>query len=192
MHVLALGLAALIGTAGQHAAAAPHREAERAREERLARLREQARIRLEQDRTRFTAAEFADIESRYRSAFLNDLPMFAAPGGTEILAELIRLYPTSNRAGCAALHVRRGQGVDRELRLKQIIADYSDAWCESGVQVGALARALLAVHYVELDRFDEAERLAAEVSARYPGSIDDAGAPLDDLLNGLRLLRVRK
>jgi hypothetical protein len=58
--------------------------------------------------------------------------------------------------------------------------------------VGARARALLAIRYVELDRYDEAERLASEVALRFPGSVDTAGAPLDDLVGAIRLLRPSK
>jgi hypothetical protein len=69
------------------------------------------------------------------------------------------------------------------------MANHSNAWCESGVQVGALARAKLAVHQAGLGQFDEAERLAQEVLAQFPGAIDESGAPLDDVLEGIRLLR---
>jgi len=42
-----------------------------------------------------------------------------------------------------------------------------------------------------LGRFDEAEQLARDVSFLFPGAIDASGAPLDDLLEGVRLLRYR-
>jgi hypothetical protein len=48
------------------------------------------------------------------------------------------------------------------------------------------------MHYVGLERYDEAERLASEVAGRFPGSVDTAGAPLDDLLPALKLLRPSK
>ena len=50
------------------------------------------------------------------------------------------------------------------------------------MQVGSLAPALLRGHLVGLERHDEAERLVSEVAVRFPGSVDTAGAPLDDLL----------
>jgi hypothetical protein len=170
--------------------------ADRAREARLAELRERAKARIEQERTRFSPAEVEDIEARYRSAHESSVgeSMFLRwPGGAEILLDLIRTYPTSNRAGCATLELaRQAKSPERERYLQQAINRYSDAWFETGVQVGALARGLLAMHYAGLDRFDEAERLAAELVRDYPGSIDDAGAPLDDVLEGLRLLRPRR
>ena len=70
-----------------------------------------------------------------------------------------------------------------------VIANHSHAWCESGVQVGGLARALLAVHYAGLEQYDLAERLAQETTTLFPDSIDDSGAPLRDLVTGIRLLR---
>jgi hypothetical protein len=87
---------------------------------------------------------------------------------------------------------RLSSGNERERYLKRAIADHDDAWFEDGAQVGPLARALLAMYYAELDRFDEAERLATEIVTRYPGSIDSGGGSLDDVLPALKLLRPPK
>ena len=107
-----------------------------------------------------------------------------------ILEGLIKDYPKSNRSGCAALILaRRVPPAERGRHLRQVIINHSDAWCESGIQVGGLARALLAVHYAGLDQYDLAERLAQEVVTLFPDAIDDSGAPLGDLVSGIRLLR---
>lgn len=74
--------------------------------------------------------------------------------------------------------------------MKSVIADHQDAWCEDGVQVGALARAKLAVYYAGEGRLNEAERLAEEVRTLFPEAIDESGAPLGQaLLQGLVLMR---
>ncbi len=112
------------------------------------------------------------------------------PDGIKTLQELIGRYPRSNRAGCALLELARlSSGTMREQYLRQAIAAHSDAWFENGVQVGALARATLAVDLAALERFDEAERVAAELVAMFPGAIDDSGATLDVVLKSIRLLR---
>lgn len=84
---------------------------------------------------------------------------------------------------------RWASGEERERSLKRTIKDFSGTWCDNGVQVGALARALLAVDYAGLDKYDEAERWAKEVVQFFPGAIEDSGAPLDDVLTGVQLLR---
>lgn len=100
-----------------------------------------------------------------------------------------RRTKTGFRYSCDA--ARLVSGKERERYLKQAIANHSGAWCESGVQVGALVRALLAVQYAGSGKFDEAERYGKELLTLFPGAIDDSGAPLDDVLEGIRLLRER-
>jgi hypothetical protein len=75
--------------------------------------------------------------------------------------------------------------------LKRVIRGFSNAWCESGAQVGEVARAMLAVHYAGLERYDEAELLAKELLGLYPGAIEESGAPLDDVLAGMQLPKKR-
>ena len=115
------------------------------------------------------------------------------PPPRRFCTNLIATYPKSNRAGCALVELARGSnGEARERYLKEAIASHGDAWFENGVQVGAIARALLSTHYAGQDRWDEAERLARELSDDYAGSIDESGWPLDDVLTGVRLLRSKK
>lgn len=55
---------------------------------------------------------------------------------------------------------------------KDAIATYGDAWFETGVQVGALARGMLAVHLLGLDRSGEVEQIAEELVTMFAGAID--------------------
>jgi hypothetical protein len=48
---------------------------------------------------------------------------------------------------------------------------------------------MLAIQLAGLERFDAAEQVASELVMRFPGSIDQSGAPLDDTLAAVRLLR---
>jgi hypothetical protein len=192
-------------SAGSHAARAPRQDPpnaqqdaiavlkkdQAAREAKLARLRAKAYQRASDDSRVYSNEELRDIEVRYQATRLNGL--FTARDAAPRLQELVEKYPRSNRAGCAVLELARlSSGNERERYLKRAIADHDDAWFEDGAQVGPLARALLAMYYAELDRFDEAERLATEIVTRYPGSIDSGGGSLDDVLPALKLLRPPK
>jgi hypothetical protein len=158
--------------------------------ERVEALRLKAKAHIAAERALFSAPELADIEERYRSAHVQQLPLVRRPEGPGILEQLVETYPRSNRAGCAVLELAAlSSGSTREGFLRIAIDRYSGAWFESGVQVGALARAMLAVHLAGLGRFDEAERVATELASSFPGSIDHSGALLDDLPQTIRLLR---
>ena len=85
---------------------------------------------------------------------------------------------------------QQSTGARRERYLREAIGFEGDAWFENGVQVAALARAMLAVHLAGLERFDEAERVATELVTRFPGSVDSTGASLDDTLLAIKLLRL--
>jgi hypothetical protein len=155
-------------------------------------LRAKAKEQIQQDRLLYSESQIQDLEARYQSAHQDAFPMFLRRDAAPILIELIATYPKSNRSGCAALQLARlAPGKERERFLKEAIANHGGAWCESGVQVGALARALLAVQYAGSGKFDDAERLAKELLTLFPGAIDESGAPLDDVLEGIRLLRAR-
>jgi hypothetical protein len=154
------------------------------REKQLAALRLRAQDRLAQDLSWYSAAELREIEAQYVS-----IP----PTRRQTLETLVANYPRSNRAGCAVVELARMSAGDvRERYLKIAIDEHADAWFENGTQVGPFAMALLAVHYAGLDRLTEAERLAGEISARYPGSVDSTGASLDEMLPALKLLKPRK
>jgi hypothetical protein len=165
--------------------------AAREREARLAALRARAQQRIAEDATRYSASELTDIEARYRATRRPFWPVPAPDHDARFkLQELVETYRRSNRAGCAVLELAQmSEGRERERYLKAAIADHDDAWFENGAQVGPLARALLAMLYAGVDRLDEAERLAGEIASRYPGSVDTAGAPLDDVLPALKMLR---
>jgi len=96
------------------------------------------------------------------------------------------------RAHIDAERAKVSSGATRERHLRDAIARHSKARFENGVQVGALARAMLAVDLAGVGRFDEAERLSGEVATMFPGAVDNSGATLDHLSEGIRLLRFTK
>lgn len=169
---------------------APIAEGDLDRVKRIAALQAQAKEHIEQERRVYSPDQLQDIEARYRSAHQQDFPMFLRRGASPILRELVAGYPKSNRAGCAILDLAHLASAElREHYLMEAIENHNDAWCESGVQVGALARAQLAIEYAGLGALSEAERLARELVTMFPDAIDQGGAPLKDVLEGVRLLK---
>ena len=152
----------------------------------LEELRAKAQARMLQDRDVYTAEEFQAIEAIYQSANRN----LRAPESRDRLLELVEKYPKANRTGCALLYLAQGaKGDEREAFLKQAIADHCDAWYGDGTQVGAFARAQLAVYYANSNRRDEAIALATEVERLFPGAVDHSGAPVADTLKRFKLLQ---
>lgn len=151
----------------------------------LEQLRAAAQERMRADRARYSAEQLRDIETLYQSANRD----IRADGAQAALRDLIAKYPQSNRAGCALLYVARmSQGDEREMLLKQAIADHSDARYGDGTQVGAFARALLADWYARSGRKDEARKLAAEMVEKYPGAVDHSGGRIADVLRKMGLI----
>jgi hypothetical protein len=152
----------------------------------LEELRARAQARMRQDREAYAPQEVQAIEALYQSANSN----LSAPESRDRLQELVLKYPKANRTGCAVLYLAQAsRGDERERLLKKAIENHSDAWYGDGTQVGAFARALLAQHYANTDRRDQATALAAEVEKLFPGAVDHAGARLADTMKRLKLLQ---
>ena len=148
-------------------------------------LRARAQARMRQDLDKYTPTEMQAIESLYQSAN-RDLN---APDARDRLQELVGQYPNSNRTGCAVLYLAQAsKGEERERLLKRAIDNHSDAFYGDGTRVGAFARALLALYYVNTDRRDQALTLAKDVEKLYPGAVDHSGRPLTDTLKRMKLL----
>jgi hypothetical protein len=82
------------------------------------------------------------------------------------------------------------EGTEREEYLKSAIANYGNSWYGDGVQVGALARAQLAITYTNAGRRDEAQKLAEELRLQFSGAVDHSGARLAEGLQTLKPTRV--
>ena len=148
-------------------------------------LRARAQARFRRDREVFTAQEFRDLETLYQAANRD----IRAPGGRELLLQVVKKYPKSNRAGCAVLYLAQiSSGSERESFLKRAIAEHGDDWYGNGVQVGALARVYLASHYADTNRREEAMALAEEVRKSFPDAVDHTGGSLIEMLQRMKLL----
>ena len=148
-------------------------------------LRARAQERMRQDATVYSAADLQALEDLYQSAN-KDL---RAPTAKEALQQVITKYPKSNRAGSAVLYLAQmATGDERERLLKTAVSTYGDTWYGDGVQVGAFARAQLAVYYATHERLPEGKALAKEVVDKFPGAVDHRGKPLLDTLRALKLI----
>ncbi len=148
-------------------------------------LRARGQERMRQDMAVLSAQELRELEALYQSANKN----LGGPDAKAILQRLVKQYPKSNRAGGAVLYLAQlTSGDEREAYLKTAIERYSDTWYGDGVQVGAFARAQLAVFYANHGKPAEGKALAREVVDRFPGAVEHRGQPLADILRKPKLL----
>jgi hypothetical protein len=158
--------------------------AQSAPEPTLEALRGQAQERMRADLKAYSPQQLREIEDLYQSAN-RDL---RAPEARATLQQLVTKYPKSNRTGCAVLYLaQQSTGGERESFLKMAIADHADARYGDGVQVGALARVILAELYLRTGRMADAQKLAEEVTTLFPGAVDHNGGRLVESLRRLKL-----
>ena len=145
-------------------------------------LRARAQERMREDLSIYSRDDMRALEELYQSAN-RDL---RAPGAKAILERVVKEYPKSNRAGSAIVYLAQlSSGAEREAYLKTAIKDHGDTWYGNGVQVGAFARAHLALFYAATGKTDEARKLAKEVEESFPGAVDHGGRPLTELLRSV-------
>jgi hypothetical protein len=148
-------------------------------------LRRKAQDRMRMDAAKYSRSQLQDIERTYQSANAN----LRAPGARAALVELLDKYPQANRTGCAVLYLAQmSQGDERERFLTLAIDKHGDAMYGNGAQVGALARAQLAVFYVETSRPGQAKALVNEIVTQFPGAVDHGGSLLVETLRRMKLL----
>lgn len=139
--------------------------------------RAKARERMKKDGQVYSQKQLREIESLYQVANQK----WQSEEGKKSLKELIQKYDKANRTGCALLYLgQMSQGAEKEEYLNKAISDFSDCWYGDGVQVGAFARFMLALHYRGSDQTEKAEALLAELKTRYPDAIDHKGKLLSD------------
>lgn len=125
------------------------------------------------DRKHYSKEQLDEIEKMYQKANGNGWKTEEAKISLE---KMIEMYPESNRAGCGTLYLAQwAKGEEREKLLKKAIEKYNDSFYGDGVQVGALARFLLANYYEDTGSKAEATALYAELEADYAEAIDHKG-----------------
>lgn len=125
--------------------------------------------------------ELATVEELYQKANANP----RTPENQEILKELIKKYPKSNRAGCAACYIgqfSRDPG-DREKYLEMAIKDYSGCYYLNGTSVGGWARMLMLGREKQNGDKSKAKKLKEEIRKDYPDATDHSGELLVSFLD---------
>ncbi len=141
-------------------------------ERRRARLRAAFEKRMARDKATYSDRELSEIEELYQVANKK----WQSQEARDSLEKLIAKYSKANRTGCAVLYLgQMSDGAQKERYLKRALEDFSNCMYGDGVRVGAFARYLLAMHYEEIDKKDEAKRLIAELIKGYPDAIGHDG-----------------
>ncbi len=148
-------------------------------------LIKRARERMMKDQQKYDIAQLKECENLYQVANKN----WRSEEAKSTLKVMIEKYPDVNRTGCAALYLTQYErGEEQERMLKDVIERYGDCWYGNGVQVGALARFLLAGVYVQKGDRDAADALLVEIERDYPGAITHRGQLISEQI---RLFRAR-
>ena len=146
-------------------------------ERRRTRLRAAFNRRMAKDKAIYSEQELDEIEQLYQIANKK----WKSREAQDSLEKLIARYARANRTGCAILYLgQMSDGEQKEQYLKRAIDDFSDCMYGDGVRVGAFARYLLAMHYKEIDKKDEAKRLIAELIKDYPDAVGHNGKLLTE------------
>lgn len=150
-----------------------------ASEKHLERQRAFAKMRMRQDERRFSRSDVAKAEELYEAANGN----WQGEAARESLKTMLQRYPELNRTGCAVLNVAQAStGDERERLLRLAVEKHGDCFYRTGVQVGGMARYLLAHAYRSGGKSGEAEKLLEEIRKNYPEAVTHDGRLLAAVL----------
>jgi TolA-binding protein len=132
--------------------------------------------RMRKDTQVYTTDQIKAIEAIYQEANKN----LKGEGTKDKLIKVVQDYGKSNRAGCALVYLAQITTGDEQIQyLQQAIDSHADCFYGDGVQVGAYARLILAVRYVNDKQYDKAATQLDELLKQYPRSLDHKGQPLE-------------
>ncbi len=141
-------------------------------EQRAKILRARFEKKMAQDQAKYTQEQLREAERLYQVANQK----WGTPEADASLEAMIKKYPDINRTGCAVLYVaQKSQGDERIKYLKQCIEKHNDCYYGDGVQVGALARLILAAEYKSKGDEKNAAALYKELRSDYPDAVDHGG-----------------
>lgn len=153
-------------------------------EAKLERIREankrKAREQMARDSKDYKREEFTALEELYQKANANP----RTPENQEILKQVVKQYPKSNRAGCSALYIGQfsKDAKESEKFLELAIKDYSDCYYLNGTSVGAFARLLLGTREQEAGHDTKAKNLFEELRKDFPTATSHNGKLIVDAL----------
>ena len=135
------------------------------------------RARMSQDAAVYGRDGMREIEQLYRAYSRK------TENADEALKSLIEKYPKANRTGCAVMYAaQHSRGEERVKWLNQAIEHHSDCVYGDGAQVGAYARWFLAREHMRKGDKAAAEKLYAEIRAKYPDAVTHKGQRFADLM----------
>lgn len=180
LHLLTLFAFALAPLSAKEEPKDKGKDYERQRERAIEDNRKKAREAWQKDERSLKRDELAAMETLYQKA--NENPR--TPESQELLKELIKKYPKSNRAGCAACYIGQfsRDAEESEKYLELAIKEYSDCYYLNGASVGGWARMLLAGREKESGSASKARKLIAEIRKDYPDATNHGGELLVSFL----------
>ena len=135
------------------------------------------RARMSQDAAVYGRDGMREIEQLYRAYSRK------AENADEALKSLIEKYPKANRTGCAVMYAaQHSRGEERIKWLNRAIEQHSDCVYGDGAQVGAYARWFLAREHMRKGDKATAEKLYAEIRAKYPDAVTHRGQRFADFM----------
>ncbi len=178
--LLALAVAPVPLAAKEEAAADKGKNYERLRERYREANQRKAREAGARDAKEYKREELAALEELYQKANANP----RTPENQELLKEVVKKYPKSNRAGCAACYLGQFSRDAREAEkyLELAIKEYSDCYYFNGTSVGAWARYLLALREKQAGHDTKAKKLFDEIRKNYKEATDHKGEVLISFL----------
>lgn len=140
-------------------------------------LREIFENRMAADAKKYKPEQIREAEQLYQTMNKN----WRSDEGKAALKKMIEKYPDINRTGCAELYLGQvSDGEEKAAHLQTAIDKHSDCMYGDGVQVGAYARYLLALHYKEKGDNTRANSLFDEIRKDYPLAVDHRGRSLEE------------
>jgi tetratricopeptide (TPR) repeat protein len=125
------------------------------------------------------ARDMSELEQTYQAANRNP----RTPEAIEALEKVVKKYPKTNRAGCAALYLGRWtRGNDQEKYLELAVQKYSDSYYLDGTSVGGYARLILGAMYQQTGKRTKAEKLFEEIRKDYAEAQDHTGRLIVNLI----------
>lgn len=142
--------------------------------------KQKAKERMKLDKKLYSNEELFEIEELYMGVkYEQDMGI-----AEKNLKLLMTKFSQANRTGCALLYyTQRCGGKKKAKNLIKAIRLYSDCFYADGVQVGALARYLLARYYDRLNKTEKANKLYLSLRDEYPDAVDHLGSLLSSKIN---------
>ena len=180
LHLLALFAFATTPLPAKDAPEDKGKSHERQRERAIEENKKKARDAWQKDEKEFKR-ELPEMEALYQKANANP----RTPENQALLKELIKKYPKSNRAGCAACYIGQFSRDERDAEkyLELAIKEYSGCYYLNGTSVGGWARLLMIGREKQKGDAADAKKLTEEIRKDYADATNHSGELLVTFLD---------